>query len=106
METEEEYRLIRGNTTYSLIHNSKGWAMEVRSTILGIELPIPGAYPLNQEMEAVLISYEEDGHHIREVHLQTPAGERTLICNHCAAAEQKWFRDMFSAKVGMRVRKK
>lgn len=106
METEEEYRLIRGNTTYSLIHNSQGWSMEVRSTILGIELPLPGAYPLTPETEAVLISYEEDGHPIREVHLQNPEGERTLICNHCAADEQKWFREMFSGKVGMRVRKK
>jgi|GEM_PF-1041576 hypothetical protein len=106
MHTEEEHRLIRGNTTYSFIHTEQGWTLEVRHTVLGVELPLPGTYPIPPEMEAVLVQYEEDGHTIREVHLQKPEGDRYQVCDHCEADELKWFREILSRKIGLKIRKK
>lgn len=106
MQTEEEYRLIRGNTTYCFIRSHGGWTLEVRHTVLGLELPLPGTYPILPEMEAVLLQYQEDGHTIREVHLQKEEGERYQVCDHCDVEEQQWFREILGKKIGLKIRKK
>lgn len=106
MITEEEFRLIRGNITFCFIHNAQGWTLEVRHTVLGIELPMLGTYPITLDMEAVLVQYNEDGHDIREVHLQVPNGQRSQVCDQCDADELAWFREILKKKVGLKIRKK
>ena len=106
MEVEEEHRLIRGPYTYGIEKKADGWSLSVHHTMLGLELLPPALHSLAEGMTVILLQLDEDGHQIREVHLEDAEGRRNLVCHHCDAEEFKWFREILGGKVGLAIRRK